>query len=409
MRCASPRAVATSCSRCTRPASGPSIARSTWPCRPIKCAGFRSITAPASCCRWWTAQWRRVARHQRHAPPRRAPHRVHPLRAAGHRAGHRCHDSLKRRRASGSLCWGWPSPSPAPTARPSPRRARGPQRPQQVDRGVVSAGSQPGRARASHHRQGHAHLDEHVVRADARALVSPLLDTLDDKTVFLRSPFGAGRSGDRDWGYIDVSRLVVRELGPDDLWARAARHSPGDPDDQTDIVVPLPAEVAPGATLHIDFEWQSRLPSIVERTGYSGSFHLLGHWFRPARARRPLGRLTHPQAEFYADFGSYAGRAGRGSWAPPARSFATSAWARFHADAITTSPGPPSPDFRERRGRNGERRRSLPLPARARSECGGHGRSRRLAPSVSAGCTAPTPTPRSRSCIRPSTPATPVG
>ncbi len=132
-----------------------------------------------------------------------------------------------------------------------------------------------------------------------------------DKTVFLRSPFGAGRSGEHasDWGYIDVSRLSIRELGGKDLWPDAARTSPDDPDDQTDIRLPLPSEVAPGATLTIDFEWTSRLPSIVERTGYSGSFHLVGHWFPKLARREPDGRWAHfafhPQAEFYADFGSY--------------------------------------------------------------------------------------------------------
>jgi hypothetical protein len=132
-----------------------------------------------------------------------------------------------------------------------------------------------------------------------------------DRTVFLRSPFGAGRSGNHgsDPGYIDISRLSIRELGAEDLWPRAAPHSPGDPLDQTDIVLPLPSEVASGATLHIDFEWTSRLPRIVERTGYSGSFHLVGHWFPKIARREPDGRWAHfafhPQAEFYADFGRY--------------------------------------------------------------------------------------------------------
>ena len=184
-----------------------------------------------------------------------------------------------------------------------------------------------------------------------------------DKTVFLRSPFGAGRSGDHgsDWGYIDVSRLVVRELGPDDLWARATRHSPGDPDDQTDIVVPLPAEVAPGATLHIDFEWQSRLPSIVERTGYSGSFHLLGHWFPKLARREPDGRWAHfafhPQAEFYADFGRYdvtldvPAEMVVGATGSQLRDERVGARRRleFHADAVHDFAWTAFPDFRERR------------------------------------------------------------
>jgi hypothetical protein len=132
-----------------------------------------------------------------------------------------------------------------------------------------------------------------------------------DRTLFLRSPFGAGRSGEHasEWGYIDVERMTVRELGGIEIWSDADRHSPGDPDDQTDIRVPLPSDVAAGQTVHIDFSWKSKLPRIVERTGYMGDFFLAGQWF-PKLARRERGGswahfAFHPHAEFYADFGRY--------------------------------------------------------------------------------------------------------
>src|SRR4051812_31549283 len=40
-----------------------------------------------------------------------------------------------------------------------------------------------------------------------------------DESLFLRSPFGAGRSGQHGskWGYVDVKRLVTR-VGAVDLW-----------------------------------------------------------------------------------------------------------------------------------------------------------------------------------------------
>src|SRR5690606_21335259 len=96
-----------------------------------------------------------------------------------------------------------------------------------------------------------------------------------DRTRSLRSPFGRGRGGERtlDWGHIDVHKLVARELGNKDLWKSADRHTPGDPDDQTDIFVPLPEAVAPGELLTLDVEFSAKLPSILERTGYAGSFH----------------------------------------------------------------------------------------------------------------------------------------
>jgi hypothetical protein len=133
-----------------------------------------------------------------------------------------------------------------------------------------------------------------------------------EKTLFLRSPFVTGRSRQRarDWGYIDVKKLLARELDGKDLWPNAARHSPGDPDDETDIRVPLPTPLEPGQTLTLEVVFESRLPEILERTGYSGSFHLVAQWFPKLARLEPDGSFAHfafhPHAEFYADFGRYA-------------------------------------------------------------------------------------------------------
>lgn len=132
-----------------------------------------------------------------------------------------------------------------------------------------------------------------------------------ERTLYLRSPFKSGRSGDRAarWGYIDVKRLAAREFDGVDLWPRRAKHSPGDPDDETDIRLPLPRPVEPGETLTLEVEFVAQLPSIVERTGVSGSFHFAGQWFPKLARLEPDGTWAHfayhPQAEYYADFGRY--------------------------------------------------------------------------------------------------------
>ncbi len=132
-----------------------------------------------------------------------------------------------------------------------------------------------------------------------------------ERSVFLREPVGFGRGGGgvSEFGYIDVKSLVARELDGADLLRGAERTSPGDPDDETDVRVPLPREVEPGATLTLDVAWESRLPSLVERTGHAGTFYLVGQWFpKLARLERD-GRWAHfpfhHLAEFYADFGAY--------------------------------------------------------------------------------------------------------
>lgn len=132
-----------------------------------------------------------------------------------------------------------------------------------------------------------------------------------DRSLFLRSPFGAGRSGDKaeHYGFIDVKRMVALEFDRSDLWKNASKHSPGDPEDETDIFVPLPKPVQPGGQLHLEVEFEAQLPQIVERTGYADSYHFVGQWFPKLAKHEPDGSWAHfpfhPQSEFYADFGDY--------------------------------------------------------------------------------------------------------
>ncbi len=132
-----------------------------------------------------------------------------------------------------------------------------------------------------------------------------------ERSVFLREPVGRFRGGGgvRDWGYIDVKKLELRtEAGPVDLWKTAERTRPGD-DDETDARVPLPTELAPGDALSLDVVWDDKLPSVVERTGYDGSFHMIAQWFPKLARLEPDGTWAHfpfhHLSEFYADFGSY--------------------------------------------------------------------------------------------------------
>lgn len=132
-----------------------------------------------------------------------------------------------------------------------------------------------------------------------------------EKSLYLRSPFGSGRSGARasDWGYVDIKRLVARELGGADLLPGRRRGTPSDPDDETDLAVSLPKPIEPGQRVTLELEFESKLPSIVERTGYAGDFHFVAQWFPKLAKLEPDGTFAHfpfdSQAEFYADFGDY--------------------------------------------------------------------------------------------------------
>jgi hypothetical protein len=131
-----------------------------------------------------------------------------------------------------------------------------------------------------------------------------------DESLFLRSPFGAGRSGQHGgkWGYIDVKRLYARESSSE-LWPNHDPKSPGDTDDETDVRVPLPAPLEAGKTLTMDVEFTVKLPEIVERTGYVDDYHFVAQWFPKLARLMPDGEFAHfafhPQSEFAANFGSY--------------------------------------------------------------------------------------------------------
>jgi Peptidase family M1 domain len=131
-----------------------------------------------------------------------------------------------------------------------------------------------------------------------------------DDSLFLRSPFGAGRSGGHGnkWGYIDVKRLYARESSSE-LWPGHSPKSPGDPEDETDVRVPLPQPLEPGKTLTMEVEFDVKLPEVVERTGYVDDYHFVAQWFPKLARLMPDGSFAHfafhPQSEFAADFGAY--------------------------------------------------------------------------------------------------------
>jgi hypothetical protein len=132
-----------------------------------------------------------------------------------------------------------------------------------------------------------------------------------ERSYYLRERVGGrGSEPPQSWGSIDVRKLALRE--PDgtstDLLTQIERKRPGD-DDETDARVPLPHEVAPGASIDVDVAFDDKLPSIVERTGYRDHFHMVGQWFPKIARLEPDGTWAHfpfhHLSEFYADFGTY--------------------------------------------------------------------------------------------------------
>ncbi|HTM46109.1 MAG TPA: M1 family metallopeptidase, partial [Polyangiaceae bacterium] len=131
------------------------------------------------------------------------------------------------------------------------------------------------------------------------------------KSLFQRSEFRGARSNRKATvpGSIDVEKVVAVEMGNQDLWPSAEHHSPGDPDDETDIRVSLPRALAAGETLTLQLAWKSQLPELTERSGFAGDFNMVAQWFPKLARLEPNGTWAHfpfhPNSEFYADFGDY--------------------------------------------------------------------------------------------------------
>jgi hypothetical protein len=117
---------------------------------------------------------------------------------------------------------------------------------------------------------------------------------------------------ERDWGWIDVTRLRLIERGgpPVDMFSRARFIAPddGNPDDRTVLEVPLDRAVAPGETINVQIAWSSRVPRAFARTGVIGDFYFIAQWFPKIGVLEDAGWNTHQfhsATEFFADFGSY--------------------------------------------------------------------------------------------------------
>jgi len=124
-------------------------------------------------------------------------------------------------------------------------------------------------------------------------------------TLYRALPRPTGSDG---FGYCELKRIAPS--GGEDLTRRVTFASGGadNPDDRTLVRVPLTRPVAPGETLVLEVDFESRLPRGLLRTGWKDDFVFAGQWFpKLAKATEAgwRGRPFHPFTEFFADFGDY--------------------------------------------------------------------------------------------------------
>jgi hypothetical protein len=191
-------------------------------------------------------------------------------------------------------------------------------------------------------------LSDRVVRYDIDATLDPVKHTIDGKqkltwrnrsaqpvcTVYLHLYINAFEGSgstfmtekqrgfsfrsdvdveDGDWGYMQLRR--VQQDGQQVRW-RFVQPDGGPKTDRTVVRLDLAQPVAGGASTTFDIGFFDQLPRVTARTGYYGTFHLVGQWFpkiavlelpgeRGATAPRWNAHEMHLHSEFYADYGSY--------------------------------------------------------------------------------------------------------
>ncbi len=74
-------------------------------------------------------------------------------------------------------------------------------------------------------------------------------------------------------------------------------------------VLHLPFDVKPGESVMIELEFETKLPRIMIRSGYAGSFHFVGQWYPKLGVFQDNGKWYCPEydgnGEFFSDFGVY--------------------------------------------------------------------------------------------------------
>ena len=122
--------------------------------------------------------------------------------------------------------------------------------------------------------------------------------------------------GKTQQGWIDIQSFTFTDgtdlmpfmqfISPDD----------GNPHDSTVLKVTLPQAAKPGDTIFIKVKFETKLPSNIRRTGYTGDFYFVGQWFPKFGVYEPSGmryRIVggwnchqfHENSEFYSNHSVY--------------------------------------------------------------------------------------------------------
>jgi Peptidase family M1 domain len=120
---------------------------------------------------------------------------------------------------------------------------------------------------------------------------------------------GPGKPWDpRHFGSITVTKFEVEGQG--DLTGTMRFIQPDDhnSEDHTVFQVTLPKPIPPGASVKFQMDFEDLMPVVVERTGYTRDFYMVGQWFPKVGVwwkNQWNCHQFHATTEFFADFGTF--------------------------------------------------------------------------------------------------------
>jgi len=116
---------------------------------------------------------------------------------------------------------------------------------------------------------------------------------------------------EEEWGWIDVTSIKLAD-GQDLMTTMKfiPHDEPPHPEDQTVMRVLFPEPLRPGEEVHLQIEFQSKIPStMIMRSGYYQDSYFLAQWFpKPGVYEEGKGWNCHEYhlySEFYADFADF--------------------------------------------------------------------------------------------------------
>jgi len=118
---------------------------------------------------------------------------------------------------------------------------------------------------------------------------------------------------DGQWGHVELKD--VRQADSPVPW-RFVHPDGGPQTDHTVVRLDLPAAVAPGASTTLRIAFLDQLPRAIARSGYFGTFHLIGQWYPKIGVLELAGERAakqvqwnvheyHMLSELYADYGLF--------------------------------------------------------------------------------------------------------